>query len=53
MLSLNMAPREYFDMFKPKTQSTLKDTEMFNRAMYHKILNEMSFLVPTRRCQCH
>jgi signal transduction histidine kinase len=32
-------------MFKtPNAESALKDTEMFNQAMYHKILNEISML---------
>jgi len=32
-------------MFKTSNaQSALKDTEMFNQAMYHKILNEISLL---------
>ena len=45
MLSLNLAPKEYFDMFKTShAESALKDTEMFNQAMYHKILNEISML---------
>lgn len=35
----------YFDMFKTSpAESALKDTEMFNQAMYHKILNETSML---------
>ncbi len=31
-------------MFKTHAESALKDTEMFNQAMYHKILNETSML---------
>jgi len=44
MLSLNLAPKEYFEMFNQPTQNALKDTEMLNRAMYHKIQNEISIL---------
>ncbi len=43
-LSLNLAPEEYFNMFKTHAEGALKDTEMFNQAMYHKILNETSML---------
>jgi signal transduction histidine kinase len=45
MLSLNLGPEEYFEMFKThQAESALTDTEMFNQAMYHKILNEISML---------
>jgi signal transduction histidine kinase len=44
MLSLNLTPKEYFEMFNQPTQNALKDTEMLNRAMYHKIQNEISIL---------
>jgi signal transduction histidine kinase/Flp pilus assembly protein TadD len=44
MLSLNLNPKEYFEMFKTSAKNSLKDTEMLNRAMHHKILNEISML---------
>jgi len=44
MLSLELEPKDYFEVFKTSTESSLKDTEMLNRAMYHKILNEISML---------
>jgi signal transduction histidine kinase/Tfp pilus assembly protein PilF len=44
MLSLNLEPKAYFKLFKTNAESSLKDTEMLNRAMYHKILNEISML---------
>ncbi|MDM8569121.1 ATP-binding protein, partial [Thiotrichales bacterium HSG1] len=42
-LSLNLSPQEYFEQFKDN-DSELKDMEMFNRAIYHKILNEIIML---------
>jgi len=44
MLSLDLDPQAYFKLFKTTAESSLKDTEMLNRAMYHKILNEISML---------
>ncbi|HDN26341.1 MAG TPA: tetratricopeptide repeat protein, partial [Thioploca sp.] len=44
MLSLELKPKDYFERFKTSAESSLKDTEMLNRAMYHKILNEISML---------
>jgi len=44
MLTLNLNEEDYFKMVKTDTQSGLSDTEMLNRAMYHKIANEISIL---------
>ncbi len=44
MLTLNLNEEDYFEMVKTNTQSGLNDTEMLNRAMYHKIANEISIL---------
>jgi tetratricopeptide (TPR) repeat protein len=44
MLTLNLSEEDYFEMFKTDTQTGLSDTEMLNRAMYHKIANEISIL---------
>jgi tetratricopeptide (TPR) repeat protein len=44
MLSLNLTPKAYFEMFKDSTENELKDTEMLNKTMYHKIKNELSLL---------
>ncbi|WP_223300660.1 tetratricopeptide repeat protein [Oscillatoria nigro-viridis] len=44
MLTLNLSEEGYFEMFKTDTQIGLSDTEMLNRAMYHKIANEISIL---------
>ena len=44
MLSLDLKPKGYFERFKKNAESALTDTEMLNRAMYHKILNEISML---------
>ncbi|PZV13113.1 MAG: histidine kinase, partial [Leptolyngbya sp.] len=44
MLALNLNEEDYFEMVKTDTQSGLSDTEMLNRAMYHKIANEISIL---------
>ena len=49
MLSSNLAPKEYFEMFNQPTEAEpidnpLQDTEMLNRSMYHKIKNEVSLL---------
>ncbi|MEO9124847.1 MAG: HAMP domain-containing sensor histidine kinase, partial [Microcoleus sp.] len=35
---------DYFEMVKTDVPSELSDTEMLNRAMYHKIANEISIL---------
>lgn len=44
-LSLNLSPKAYFQMFNTGPDAnTLKDTEVLNRAMYHKIANEVSIL---------
>ena len=44
MLTLNLSEEDYFEMFKTDTRTGLSDTEMLNRAMYHKIANEISIL---------
>jgi len=44
MLTLNLSEEDYFEMVKADAQSGLNDTEMINRAMYHKIANEISIL---------
>ncbi|MCC5898034.1 MAG: HAMP domain-containing histidine kinase [Phormidium sp. BM_Day4_Bin.17] len=44
MLTLNLRGEEYFDMVKTDALGGLSDTEMLNRAMYHKIANEISIL---------
>jgi tetratricopeptide (TPR) repeat protein len=44
MLALNLNEEDYFEMVNTDTQSGLSDTEMLNRAMYHKIANEISIL---------
>ena len=44
MLTLNLSEEGYFEMVKTDTQTGLSDTEMLNRAMYHKIANEISIL---------
>jgi tetratricopeptide (TPR) repeat protein len=44
MLTLNLNEEDYFEMVKTDSQSGLSDTEMLNRAMYHKIANEISIL---------
>ena len=43
MLSLDLKPKDYFEVFKT-AESALTDSKMLNRAMYHKILNEISML---------
>ncbi len=43
MLSLDLKPKGYFEVFKT-AESALTDSKMLNRAMYHKILNEISML---------
>jgi signal transduction histidine kinase len=44
MLTLNLNEEDYFEMVKTDIQTGLSDTEMLNRAMYHKIANEISIL---------
>ncbi|MBD2453666.1 tetratricopeptide repeat protein [Nostoc sp. FACHB-87] len=45
MLTLNLSEEDYFDMVKTDAQTGLIDTtEMLNRAMYHKIANEIGIL---------
>ncbi|MBE8968171.1 tetratricopeptide repeat protein [Nostocales cyanobacterium LEGE 12452] len=44
MLTLNLSEEDYFDMVKSNTKTGLNDTEVLNRAMYHKIANEISIL---------
>ncbi|MEB3151604.1 MAG: tetratricopeptide repeat protein, partial [Sphaerospermopsis sp.] len=44
MLSLNLSEEEYFKMVKSDYQSGVNDTEILNRAIYHKIANEISIL---------
>ncbi|MEA5593244.1 sensor histidine kinase [Rivularia sp. UHCC 0363] len=45
MLTLNFSQEDYFGMVSTiDSQSGLSDTEMLNRAMYHKIANEVVIL---------
>ncbi|WP_200906367.1 tetratricopeptide repeat protein, partial [Limnoraphis robusta] len=44
MLTLNLSEQDYFEMFATDSKSSLSDTEMLNRAMYHKIANEVNIL---------
>jgi|GEM_PF-725031 len=44
MLTLNLNEEDYFEMVKTDIQGGLSDTEILNRAMYHKIANEISIL---------
>lgn len=44
MLILNLSGEDYFEMVKTDAAGGLSDTEMLNRAMYHKIANEVSIL---------
>ena len=44
ILTLNLSQEDYFKMVKLDYQSGLNDTEMLNRAIYHKIANEISIL---------
>ena len=44
MLTLNLSEEEYFKMVKSDYQSSVNDTEILNRAIYHKIANEISIL---------
>ena len=45
LLSPNLSPKAYFQMFNTRaTEGRLKDTEMLNRSLYHKIANEISVL---------
>ena len=44
MLTLNLSEEEYFKMVKSDYQSGVNDTEILNRAIYHKIANEISIL---------
>lgn len=44
ILALNLSEADYFEMVKTDAQDKLSDTEMLNRAMYHKIANEISIL---------
>ncbi|MEA5517208.1 tetratricopeptide repeat protein [Nodularia sp. UHCC 0506] len=44
MLTLNLSEEDYFEMVKSDYQSGLNDTEILNRAIYHKIANEISIL---------
>ncbi|MCP4347434.1 MAG: tetratricopeptide repeat protein [Desulfobacterales bacterium] len=45
MLSLNLSPKEYWQMFNTRSDAaSLRDNEMLNRAIYHKIKNEISIL---------
>jgi len=44
MLTLNLDEEGYFEMVNTDTQIGLSDTEMLNRAIYHKIANEISIL---------
>lgn len=45
-LVINLPPKAYWQMFKPssKAAATLRNTEMLNRSLYHKIENEVSIL---------
>ena len=40
----NFSEKDYFELVKTDVPSKLSDTEMLNRAMYHKIANEISIL---------
>ncbi len=42
MLTINLSGEEFFNKFD--SQSSVDDTNMLNRAMYHKIANEISIL---------
>lgn len=44
MLTLNLSGEDYFEMVQTDAPGGLSDTEMLNRAMYHKIANEISIL---------
>jgi signal transduction histidine kinase len=44
MLTLNLSEKEYYDMVKNNVRTGLSETEVLNRAMYHKIANEISIL---------
>ncbi|MCP4106474.1 MAG: tetratricopeptide repeat protein [Desulfobacteraceae bacterium] len=45
MLSLNLSLKEYWQMFNTRSDAaSLRDNEMLNRAIYHKIKNEISIL---------
>jgi tetratricopeptide (TPR) repeat protein len=44
MLTLNLSEEDYFKMVKSDDQSGVNDTEILNRAIYHKIANEISIL---------
>ena len=44
MLTLNLSEEDYFKMVKSDYQSSVNDTEILNRAIYHKIANEISIL---------
>ncbi|GCL34420.1 multi-sensor hybrid histidine kinase [Planktothrix agardhii CCAP 1459/11A] len=44
MLTLNLSEEDYFKMVKSDNQSGVNDTEILNRAIYHKIANEISIL---------
>lgn len=44
MLTLNLSEEDYFTMVKSDYQSGVNDTEILNRAIYHKIANEISIL---------
>lgn len=48
-LTLNLTPKAFFEMFKTRStdDETLRDTELLNRAMYHKIANEIVILKET------
>jgi tetratricopeptide (TPR) repeat protein len=45
MLSLNLSPKEYWEMFRKVSNADyVRDTEILNRSIYHKIKNEVSIL---------
>ncbi|MEZ4526706.1 MAG: ATP-binding protein, partial [Desulfobacterales bacterium] len=44
LLTLNLSPKEYWQMFSKHSESSLRDSEMLNRSIYHKIKNEISIL---------
>lgn len=44
ILTLNLSEEDYFKMVKSDYQRGLNETEMLNRAIYHKIANEISIL---------
>ncbi len=48
-LTLNLSQKAFFEMFRTRStdDEVLKDTELLNRALYHKIANEIAILKET------